>query len=218
MGGETSIRILWLGVSLCLHVGGVLALGSVSGSGGREDLSLPLEIPVSIEMRFAPEALPDLNFDDLPSPEPISSVEQPVSPVADIPAFRVSRKPEYRKPNVRPKTTITPTPSLVLRKRGAGLKETEESYAAKIVRHIERHKYYPRSARLRGQEGKVVVSFSIGTAGSLHGERVDKSSGFHLLDRAALETLRRSVPFPVREGGINPASFHIPIRYALREK
>jgi TonB family protein len=61
---------------------------------------------------------------------------------------------------------------------------------------IKKNKLYPPSARQRGVEGTVVVFFIINEEGSLVTCRVEKSSGYSILDRAALNVIRRSLPYP----------------------
>jgi protein TonB len=59
---------------------------------------------------------------------------------------------------------------------------------------IRQQTYYPRGAKRRQQEGKVVVSFVIDARGYIHKTRIRKSSGHQLLDQAALKTIERVSP------------------------
>jgi protein TonB len=59
--------------------------------------------------------------------------------------------------------------------------------------------HYPRQARLKGYEGLVVVRISIDRLGRIEQSHVVRSSGFDLLDAAALEasTALRFKPYRV---------------------
>jgi len=71
----------------------------------------------------------------------------------------------------------------------------------KIVRnHLEAFKYYPASARRRGIEGEVDVSFFLTGGGLASRLKVLRGSGYAVLDRAALKTVARAQPFPVDYG------------------
>jgi len=55
---------------------------------------------------------------------------------------------------------------------------------------------YPPMARRMNWSGRVVVAFTIAEDGTIHELRVAESSGFPLLDRGALDTVRDTAPFP----------------------
>jgi len=78
------------------------------------------------------------------------------------------------------------------------------------VRHrLEAFKYYPASARRRGIEGDVDVSFMLVHGGVAEQVKVLKGSGYAVLDRAALTTVARAQPFPVENGQFR---FHLRFR------
>lgn len=69
-----------------------------------------------------------------------------------------------------------------------------------VRNHLETFKVYPTSARRRGIEGHVDVSFSLSHKGAAKQLRLLQSSGYIMLDRAALKTVERAQPFPVESG------------------
>lgn len=81
-----------------------------------------------------------------------------------------------------------------------------------LRQRIERAKRYPAQARRGGMEGTAEVQFRIARDGSVQGVTIVKSSGFAVLDRASVETIKRAAPFPVISGAIR-----IPISYRLRD-
>jgi periplasmic protein TonB len=61
---------------------------------------------------------------------------------------------------------------------------------------ITKQLVYPPMARRMNWSGKAMVSFIIVEDGSVHSVRVIQSSGYPLLDKSALETVRQAAPFP----------------------
>jgi periplasmic protein TonB len=62
----------------------------------------------------------------------------------------------------------------------------------------------------------VRVAFAIDRTGLVTGARVTRSSGSAVLDRAALDTLRRASPVPAPPAEMRPLSFSVPMTFALR--
>jgi len=63
-----------------------------------------------------------------------------------------------------------------------------------VFGHLQRFKRYPAAAH--GAAGTVVVHFVLNRAGEVMESAVTKSSGNEVLDREAIEILRRASPFP----------------------
>jgi protein TonB len=70
------------------------------------------------------------------------------------------------------------------------------SYLGNARMRIEKAKRYPREARRRGWEGKVVLSFQINRKGEVLQIRLVQSSGYPELDDEGIATIRRASPFP----------------------
>ena len=60
---------------------------------------------------------------------------------------------------------------------------------------ISREKRYPTLARRQRREGTATVSFSLSPSGDMAGINIDRSSGFRMLDTAALGAVSRVAPF-----------------------
>jgi protein TonB len=69
-------------------------------------------------------------------------------------------------------------------------------FQRQLLAHIERYRRYPDAARRDGLQGTVLVVFAMRRDGSLVQVGVKSSSGRPVLDREALETLRRAQPLP----------------------
>jgi len=76
---------------------------------------------------------------------------------------------------------------------------------------------YPEEARRAKQEGKVFLRVSIGPSGDVLGVTVRVSSGFSVLDEAALKTVSGWKFKPARIGGVSiSTSVDIPILFQLK--
>jgi protein TonB len=66
------------------------------------------------------------------------------------------------------------------------------------------------------QEGGAVVRITIGPEGEVRTSSLVRSSGYTLLDKAAIEAVRRAQPFPPpAEYGLEPLSIDVPIHYRI---
>ena len=70
-----------------------------------------------------------------------------------------------------------------------------QRYFSILLTHIEGHKYYPRSARNRGIEGSIQVSFRLLANGSISG--LIASGGSLILRRAAKTSVTDALPLPL---------------------
>lgn len=87
-----------------------------------------------------------------------------------------------------------------------------KEHFAYIRKIVQKHLSYPKIARQKGWEGKVTVSFVVYESGHVENVKVLESSGFGMLDKSAVETIKRVSPLPkppVR------AELIIPIVYKL---
>ena len=73
---------------------------------------------------------------------------------------------------------------------------------------------YPKIALEQGQQGSVTLSMTVDDSGAITGIEVKESSGFPLLDRSALEFVRRHWVVPPGEGARN---YSATIHYRLQE-
>ena len=86
-----------------------------------------------------------------------------------------------------------------------------------IRREIERHKYYPDIARLRGDEGTVYINFYIGQDGIPSSIYVARSSGSGILDDAGIKTVRMVGKISNLHKELRELDIVVPITYKLVE-
>lgn len=77
---------------------------------------------------------------------------------------------------------------------------------------------YPYAARLRGEQGRVVLRVEVDAAGAVRAVSIEASSGSRRLDRAALRAVRRWRFAPATAGGRPvPGEVLVPITFRLTE-
>lgn len=70
-----------------------------------------------------------------------------------------------------------------------------KDYLFGIFTKIEKNKVYPEEARSEGIEGKVKVEFIVEKNGRVKNIKVISSSGYKILDNAAMDAVKKSSPF-----------------------
>jgi protein TonB len=128
--------------------------------------------------------------------KPVEQVVQPPSPPqqAEVTLPQVEPKEvEKPKPEEQPPAPETRAPPKT-EHVGQFAQAGSNAYNALVFGHLQRFKRYPSSAR--GAQGTAVVRFVLNRAGVVTESTVTKSSGNDVLDREALEILRRASPFP----------------------
>ena len=96
--------------------------------------------------------------------------------------------------------------------RGAGAARTPVRYA-RVVKPK-----YPRKARTAGWEGTTVLKVRVDRGGRPGLIAVDRSSGFEVLDRAAVRAMRRWEFHPARNGRGTVASWvKVPVSFRIEE-
>ena len=77
----------------------------------------------------------------------------------------------------------------------SGAPVSKSSYLSRLLTSIESHKRYPPSARMA--EGRSIVSFKIADNGEIYAVSLRKSSGYSVLDAAAISAVQQgSVALP----------------------
>ncbi len=168
--------------------------------------------------------------------------DAPSSPLGDI---VLQRKPPPPKKQQSPKKQLKAAKPLVLknikqakpaqddlkgktegqRKQGthrpAGLQHTGNRGEIKAAQYrlgsaLNPKPAYPRLARNRGWQGRVILEVEVSEQGHPVHIRIVKSSGHKVLDRAALKAMKKWTFTPAQKAGIHVAShLNIPIRFDL---
>ena len=142
------------------------------------------EEPISLVVISPPIAPEQIIVQPVQKMQPLKQkiIEQPqeVMPVADSPAPAL---PVLARENPAPAKI---EPQITRNSNGAA----EGQFAQDVRSRIERRKIYPDTARDLGMEGEVEVLYELDRAGSLIRAEVVSSSGYKLLDQAALKAVK----------------------------
>ena len=82
--------------------------------------------------------------------------------------------------------------------------------SSKIRAALQKNLVYPPVARLNKMQGTATLRFSISPDGSPTSIKVVSSSGFDVLDQAAVKTVQKSAPLPVV-----PVKVKVPVVFEL---
>ena len=108
-------------------------------------------------------------------------------------------------------------PQVAMATRPAPIVKADHGWLAESLwRRVAELKRYPSAARLNGWEGKVVLRVVIRADGHLADVKIQKSSGYDALDRAALEAIRLACPLHMKhELHASEVAMNLPIVYSL---
>jgi len=154
-----------------------------------------------------------------PSPSPILQVREiPGSIEVSLGARQESLQ---ERPATKETVTEALSPSPIKEDDATGQKQPDRrGDSALAIPHQEGNPKppYPEIARRRGYEGQVRLEVEVSANGGVKKVRVQKSSGYEILDRSALETVRDWRFTPARFGGMPVKSTVIvPITFKLKE-
>jgi protein TonB len=164
--------------------------------------------PISVEMSPSDDTVDQPEVAPVPE-EQQKLVEQPppdTSPVVAMPEQKPLEQED--KP---------PTPAMPARVKG-GAPHVATSWETSLVKHLEQYKRYPSDAQSRGEEGVVMLSFSVDRSGHVLARQVVKSSGFPDLDQEVIAMIERAQPLPPFPPDMTDAKLDltVPIRFSLR--
>ena len=136
------------------------------------------------------------------APEPLASS----APVEPAPAVS---SPPNSAPQEAPMQIAKAAP-------GPDVKVDHRWLAESLWRRVAELKRYPSSARLNGQEGKVILKAVIRADGHLAEVSIQKSSGHQILDAAAIEAVKLACPLHMKHAiGKHEIVVSLPIVYSL---
>jgi len=157
------------------------------------------EVPVqdeSISLTLSePAAAPNQVVQQVVQTPPLEKVIEPpkeVVPVTDSPAPALQetvQPPKAAAPPVQP-TEAAPSPKVEQPVQQKSNGDAEGLFAQDVRSKIERKKVYPDTARDLGMTGEVEVLYELDRSGNLIRAEIVTSSGFKLLDQAALKAVK----------------------------
>lgn len=188
-----------------------------------EDQPAPMDVSL---VEAAPEAAPPTPAPPQPAPTPEPAEPQPTP---DIPTPAPTPQPETILPPESTPIPERPKPLQHHPEQGHPKPSTPHSATAPTGATIgplsSRASYlsnpkpdYPEQARQARQQGVVEVNVVVGADGRVSEVTVSRTSGFPLLDNAALQAVRRWIFEPARAGGLPvPSRVDVPVRFSLAD-
>jgi len=221
--------------------GGVeIALGPAGrASGGAE--SVQADTPAAESPAPEPEAepasepVPALEPEPEPEPEPRPEPEPDAIPVeAPVATPQAQAEPDAQTEHDAVKKSA-PRPSVAGaggksgsrqenntgsgdNSAGGGLPGDTRDYAATLLAWLERHKEYPRAARLRRQEGTTMLYFLVDREGRVLEYRIEQGSGYPALDAEVLAMIERAQPLPAMPASLEKEQLElvVPVQFFMR--
>lgn len=159
-----------------------------------------------------PEPTPDMST---PPPEPLPTPAEETEPSPEPP--RETPPPRPRQPRHSQKTGHAAAPMIIHGEIRQGAAPSGPIGTA--VRYRSNPKPdYPEEARRQHQEGVVVLSVEVSTEGRPTDISLKRSSGYDMLDQAAIQAVRRWTFDPARVASFPVESrVDVPIRFSLSD-
>ena len=150
-----------------------------------------------------------------PAPEiPVKQIEKQVKQPEPLAKKQAVKKIVKAKKKLQPRAqqqAVAQTVSKNIQRQDAEeSKIVKQRYLSKLLTIIEGNKYYPLTARRRGIEGNIHVSFILKNDGYVNG--LDASGGPALLRRAAKIAVTKSLPLPTKPDEID---YPMHVSYAM---
>lgn len=155
------------------------------------------------------------------APSPVKEVEQ-VEPPVEIP---VDAQPSPTVIAVAPKAESAPV-AVIAPPVAESVKAPENSpaevdnalgeYGNLLGRAIAKHKQYPRIAQTRGWQGDVLLDLKLDGNGKVLSATIRQGSSYEVLDKQALEMVRKASPFPAPPEALRNRTFNITVPVSFK--
>jgi protein TonB len=216
-----------------LHVGAALALMQWRDEESYDDSLGSIALDLAPEQTFAP-----LIEEGAPPQEEAKRVKQVAEETPVVAPSPLAPKPEVQVP-VREKenpaitsihgpeipgdpisTALPPSETKLsdiptAPAPGISASVTIARWRNELLSHIDRYKRWPAADRGHHMHGVVTLEFTVHRTGQIVVSRVLNSSGFAVLDDAAMSMLQRASPLPIPPPQASDATLHfaLPVNY-----
>lgn len=172
-----------------------------------------------------PEAPPPPTSRDIPKPQRAAPPPRPVQRAQTTPPPRPAAPPpaassssSLGEQQSTASLLSSSAPGASNSDLAAGHGGLRNDYLSRVFRHIEPYRVYPASARENRQSGRVVTRVTINRSGQLVDARIERSSGWPVIDAAELAAIRRAMPLPPVPNGMpgDPIVLILPMNYGMR--
>jgi len=194
--------------ALVLGVQVVFVLGLAFGLSHKRDLDVPPALTVDL--------LPAKEEEVKPPPPPIKplmmtpQIQMTMPPTPQIyvppPLVQVQAPPSPITATVAPPPVVKNAPDPI------------QLFQVRLLRHLNRYKRYPASARAKREQGIVHVRFTMDRRGNVVAASVEKPSLFATLDIEGVEMLARAQPLPAPPPEMKGDTIEmiVPVEFSLK--
>jgi protein TonB len=168
--------------------------------------------PFAIDLAPADDTIDQLEQASVPEQQQPKEVERPPPPE---PSQAVIAPPEEQPPPIEQQKP--PAPAVPARVKG-GAPRIEPSWQTALVRHLQQYKRYPSDAQSRGEDGVVLLSFTVDRTGHVLARQIVHSSGHRELDNEVMSMVERAQPLPPFPPSMPQTKLDltVPIRFSLQ--
>jgi protein TonB len=151
-----------------------------------------------------------------PIPQPIVNPVNTPTPISDPPPVITAAPKAEATP-----TFVAPTPIVAKPEppkptvNQADLDSARNQYGSALSREIAKHINYPGIAKMRGWQGVVEIDFQLDGNGKILSQKIRTSSGFEVLDKQALEMVKKS-NFPTPPEVLKSSAFNVIVPVSFR--
>lgn len=194
---------------LAIHTAAIAAYVYWHGPDEIGDFSSPL----AVDLAPSDDAIDQPEVAPVPE-QPQKEVEQPPPPPEPQQA---AIAPAEEPPPPEQQQQRPPQPAVPARVKG-GAPRIEPSWQTALVRHLQQYKRYPSDAQSRGEDGVVMLSFTVDRTGHVLARQIARSSGHRELDNEVMSMIERAQPLPPFPATMPQATLDltVPIRFSLR--
>lgn len=195
--------------------------------------SLPIALSVSVhaallvglaQTRASGDAVPQtvvrVSLQPLVGEEPAPAADTPVAPLqqADLSPSSDATAPLAAVSDPVPGAAVVPVEESIAVVAGSPVPDQSDRWEQELHRYLQGHMRYPRSARMRRQQGVAELMFELDGRGQVQLLALAQSSGVTVLDQEALALVRRAAPLPPPPAGTSQRSWQVtvPIRFSLQ--
>jgi protein TonB len=135
---------------------------------------------------------------------------------ADMPRRAEDNAPAQRA--MAPPATATPSAAAQVRSAAAFNAGAAPTWQGLLLGHLEQFKRYPGMAQQHGQQGVVYLRFTMNREGEVLSAKIERSSGYDLLDEETLALIRRAQPLPKPPPEVagDTLELTVPVEFFLR--
>ena len=168
-----------------------------------------------------PEVLPPVQAEPVPPPPQKAVIRQPAKPVVRQPQPRAIASAPTPAPNrlaQAPQAANAASQYSMMQSAAAAAMpatvpgpDLSANYRAMISAWFETHKYYPDSARQRGEEGSVGLSFRVDRSGRVLDYTLRSSTGYADLD-GGIDQMMRGAQLPPFPAGMTMSQIEVSVK------